>query len=311
MFSGNTTGRRTASFTSDKNCLLERVWHGPTSTTKPSLNGRPPAGIRTRSLPTPDSSTPPTVTFVSSRIRPRLALGFKPIDMTTVGLQGPEEWTTLPDQFEHRPYEAGVPADIWPLVETFEDYDVDEIPAGALPDEGGARVRITDQQAASGRQSMRFDDAAELTSWKPHWCQYFEPRDGVLRVTCSVLNDPDEPASINLEFRDWPKGSTYQTGPYLQFLPDGTVRVPGSKGWKVVGKFPPGEWLTIDIELVQGKNIHYNLRLTTGTGQSVTVKDLPMRSQEFERCNWLGFSGADTKAATFYVDSHYHRIAIE
>lgn len=301
MFSGN-NWKKDSKFTSDKNCFWSEagtpdfydqtfaLWQA-TGRDQNSIIANPgfvDAANRDLRLK-PDS--------------PALALGFKPIDMSVIGLQGPKEWTSLPNQFEHRPYEAAVPADIWPLAETFEDYDIDEIPAGALPDEGGARVRITDQQAASGRQSIRFDDASDVTAWKPHWCQYFEPRDGVLRMTCSLFNDPEDPASINLEFRDWPNGKTYQTGPYLQFLPDGTVRVPGDSGWKVVGNFLPGEWLTIEIELVQGENKHYNLKLTSAGGKSVTTSGLPMRSTEFEQCNWLGFVGADTKEAIFYVDN--------
>jgi parallel beta helix pectate lyase-like protein len=301
MFSGN-NWEKDSKFTSDKNCFWSE------SGTPDFYNqtfAQWQAAVRDQNsiIADPGFVDAANRDFQLKPDSPAIALGLKPIDMSTVGLQGPEEWTSLPDQVEHRTYESAVPANIWPLAENFEDYDVDEIPAGALPDEGGARVRITDEQAASGQQSMRFDDASDVTAWKPHWCQYFEPRDGVLRMTCSLVNDPDKPASINLEFRDWPNGKTYQTGPYLQFLPDGTVRVPGDSGWNVVGNFPPGKWITVEIELVQGDNKHYDLKLTATDGRCVTSKDLPMRSPEFERCNWLGFVGADVKEATFYVDN--------
>jgi hypothetical protein len=122
-------------------------------------------------------------------------------------------------------------------------------------------------------------------------------------MACNVRNDPDHPASFNLEFRDWPAGSTYRTGPYVQFLSDGTVRAPGRDGvWKEIGKLSPGEWGRVEIDLFQGDRKGYNLRLTMRNYESVTIENVPLRSADFQRCNWVGFSGMDTKKATFYVD---------
>jgi hypothetical protein len=45
------------------------------------------------------------------------------------------------------------------------------------------------------------------------------------------------------------------------------------------------------------------LRLTGADGKPVTLNNLPMRSAKFERCNWIGFVGADAKEAAFYVDN--------
>jgi hypothetical protein len=150
---------------------------------------------------------------------------------------------------------------------------------------------------------MRFDDAAGATAWKPHWCVYFEPRDSTLRMACSVRNDPEHPASFNLEFRDWPAGGTYRTGPYVQFLSDGMVRAPsGDGGWKEIGNLPPGAWGRVEIDLFQGDRKGYSLRLTIRDGEPVTIENLPLRSADFQRCNWVGFAGTDTKRATFYVD---------
>jgi hypothetical protein len=81
------------------------------------------------------------------------------------------------------------------------------------------------------------------------------------------------------------------------------VRAPGSdSGWKEISKLPSGEWSRVEIVLFQGDRKHYNVRLTIGDGEPVTVENLPLRSAGFQRCNWVGFSGTDTKKATFYVD---------
>ena len=301
MFSGN-NWKKDSKFTSDKNCFWSEAgtpdfYHQTFAEWQAS--GRDQNSI----IADPGFVDAANRDFRLKPDSPAFALGFKPILMTTVGLQGPEEWRSLPDQYEHRHYESAVPAKIWPTADDFEDYDVDEIPAGALADEGGARVRITNDKAASGRQSMRFDDAANVTSWKPHWCTYLESPGNKLRFSCSLFNDPAKPASINLEFRDWPKGKKLETGPYIQFLPNGTVRVPDGNRWKQVGTFPPGQWVHVEIELVQGENNRYNLQLTGADGKPVVTNDLPMRNAEFQRCNWIGFSGADAKEAAFYVDN--------
>ena len=301
MFSGN-NWNKDSKFTSDKNCFWSEAGT-PDFYDQTFAEWQETGRDKNSIIADPGFVDAANRDFRLKPASPALALGFKPIDMTEVGLQGPEEWTSLPDRFEHRPYESAVPVDTWPLADDFEDYDVDEIPAGALADEGGARVRITDDRAASGRQSMRFDDAPNVTAWKPHWCMYLDPPGDILRVSCSLLNDPDKPASINLEFRDWPQGKTLQTGPYMQFLADGTVQVPDGNRWKHVGTFLPGQWIHIEVELVQGENKHYNLRLTGADGKAVITNGLAMRNPEFDRCNWIGFVGADTKEATFYVDN--------
>lgn len=300
MFGGN-NWKKESKFTSDRNCFWSESgkpdFYGLTFA-EWQATGRDKHSI----VADPGFVDPARRDFRLGADSPALAIGFTPIDMSTAGLQGPDEWTSLPSRFEHRKFESAVTEDPWPLVDDFEDYDVDEMPAGALADEGGARVRITDKTAARGRQSICFEDAADATAWKPHWCQYFQPRKGVLEFACSVRNDPEKPASFNLEFRDWPTGQTYRTGPYLQFLPDGTIRVPGDKGWQTAGQLPPGAWLRVEVELVQGENSRYNLRLTGPDDKTVTSGPLPMRNAEFRQCNWLGFSGADTKEAIFYVD---------
>jgi hypothetical protein len=301
MFGGN-NWHAASKFTSDKNCFFSETGT-PDFFGKRFDRWQATGRDKNSIVADPRFVDPARRDFRLQPDSPALGLGFEPIDMSTVGLQGSSSWRDLPKRFQRRTFEAAEPAKRWPLREGFEEYDAGEIPAGAVPDEGGTRVRVVSDQASHGQQSMRFDDAAGATAWKPHWCVYFEPRDSTLRMACSVRNDPEHPASFNLEFRDWPAGGTYRTGPYIQFLSDGTVRAPGSDGgWKEIGKFPPGEWARVEIDLFQGDRKGYNLRLTFGDGEPVTIENLPLRSADFQRCNWVGFAGTDTKRATFYVD---------
>jgi hypothetical protein len=301
MFGGN-NWHAASKFTSDKNCFFSETGT-PDFFGKRFDRWQATGRDKNSIVANPRFVDPARRDFRLQPDSPALGLGFEPIDMSTVGLQGSPSWRDLPKRFQRRTFEAAEPEKRWPLREGFEEYDAGEIPAGAVPDEGGTRVRVVSDHASHGRQSMRFDDAPGATAWKPHWCVYFEPRDGALRLVCSVRNDPEHPASFNLEFRDWPAGGTYRTGPYVQFLSDGTVRAPGGDGvWREIGKLPPGEWARVEIDLFQGDRKRYNLRLTMRDGEPVTIENLPFRSADFQRCNWVGFAGTDTKRATFYVD---------
>ncbi|NLY01577.1 MAG: hypothetical protein GXY83_36275 [Rhodopirellula sp.] len=304
MLGGN-NWRSESRFTSDRNCYWSTA--GP-----PQFNGGTFAAWQATGRDANSIVADPGFVDADGRDfrlkadSPARRIGFEEIDLSTVGLSGPAEWRELPRQITHRAFEAAPPAEIseWRVREDFEDYDAGEVPTGALAAEGGARVVVTDEAPASGRQCARFEDAAGATAWKPHWCTWFEPRDGVVRMQCSVRNDPSQPATFQLEFRDWPQGATYRSGPHLRFLPNGTVEAARGNRWNEVGKVAIGEWTRVEVRFDDGagKPKTFSLRLTGSGGEVVARDDLPFQSDDFKCCSWVGFVGVDTKAAAFCVD---------
>ncbi len=306
MLGGN-NWKADSKFTSDRNCF----W---SETAVPEFNGKSLAAWQQTGRDLNSIVADPG--FVNPRERdfrlkpgsPALALGFRPIDLSSVGLHGPEAWRRLPLSISHRTVEVAPSApDPWPIREDFEDNDVGDRPAGAVADEGGARVLVTDALAASGRQCLRFEDAPGATPWKPHWCVWFEPRPDTLRLRCGVRNDPAQPATIELEFRDWPTsaGTAYTTGPHLRLLPAGNVQVAAAGGdWTTVGTYPLDRWLTVEVTLGrgQGEPATWALRLNDTTGVLVAKDGLPLHSPLFSSCTWFGIVGADAGKAAFYVD---------
>ena len=293
-------------FTSDRNCF----W---SETGEPQFGGRSlsewrKAGRDLSSIVAdPGFVGPANHDFRLKPDSPALAIGFEPIDLSTVGLHGSDSWRSLPLEVTHRPYEAAPPPEPdWPIREDAEDYEVGERPDGAVDDEGGARVTVTDQHSASGRQCLRFEDAPGVTVWKPHWCVWFKPRPDRLRISCMVRNDPEQPATIGLELRDWPRGgAALHTGPHLRLLPDGAVHALATDGsWTDLGTYPLGEWVRVEIQLAQGEADlgPWTLRLTGPGGALVERDDLPMRSPDFKACTWFGIVGADARQAVFDVD---------
>jgi hypothetical protein len=211
----------------------------------------------------------------------------------------------MPRRVAHRAVErAASPPPKTTFADNFEDYDAGENPPGAVPKEGGAEAAVTDREPASGQRCLRFADAAGATAWKPHWCAQRTAGSGKVRMRCCVKNDAAQPATFDLEFRDWLGGSQpgdrYLTGPHIRFQPDGTVQAGGAP----VGKCKPGEWLRVEVEFEEGdaKPKTYTLRLTSAGGSTVAKDGLPFRNPAFKLCTWFGFSGTDTKTAVFYVD---------
>ena len=244
--------------------------------------------------------------FRLRRKSPALVLGFQHIDLSDVGVRRPKALKRLTKNVTHRAYETAPPLpEPWPLHFDFEEYDAGEKPAGAIDEDGGARVTITDAVAGAGQQCMRFEDAPNVTDWKPHWYSYFKPRPDTLRMQCRFRNEPAEPATITFEFRDWPKGEPLRTGAYLKINPDGRAQAPdGADGWIDLGTCPPGEWITVDITLDQQADSAgtWAVQLTGPDGPIGSKTGLPCSNADFRRANWFGIVGADTKRALFHID---------
>jgi len=244
---------------------------------------------------------------------PALTLGFRPIDISAVGLQGPEEWKRLPRGIRHRPVERP-PADVLegtgPKTEDFEDYEPGEFPVGAVPEESGTGVRVSEESPAGGRRCARFNDAAGATAWKPHWFIDRNAGAGKVRLDCAIRNDASRPAIIDLEMRDWHGSRSdekYLTGPHVRFLENGVVMAaggPGQPGWSETAKYPLGQWFRVEVEFSDGAGAAktYDLSIISEGGARIERRALPFRSGAFTICTWCGFSGAAAAPGVFFVD---------
>lgn len=243
---------------------------------------------------------------------PALALGIKSVDVRAAGLYGARSWRNLPAGLTHRLVERGLPKNEQVQTMDFEDFEPGETPPDAVAKEGGAFVAVTDEKPASGKRCLRFVDAPDATSWKPHWYVMRTPGTGTVRASCSVRNDPAQPGTIHLEFRDWFGGSrtddSYATGPFVQFLANGDVQAAaGAQGWTTLGRVPLGEWARLEVEFPEGQpqGRTWSVRLTSAGGVNVSRTGLPFHSPDFKVCTWFGVSGADKKSALFYLDDFH------
>ncbi len=235
---------------------------------------------------------------------PALALGFRPIDMTGVGLYGDEEWTSLPDRYELEPLSSNERAPGMLLVEDdFDDGLPGQKPAMAAVVEdvkGGAYLEISDWRSLSPPNSLRFVDAPDLTYHLPHF--YYSPGlvgDMRLRMTFDLYREPG--AMLWTEWRHTPGYA--KVGPCLYIEKDGHLLFQNRRPSDTF--LPAEEWLHFEITDGLGAlaDAMWDLRITNQAGEVLFEgTDLPC-DPEFSRILWLGFVSNGTEPAEMYLDN--------
>jgi len=231
---------------------------------------------------------------------PAYKIGFKPIDMSNVGLYGDRDWRNLPRRIKLQMVDLPPLQPEQPIEDDFEKTDVGALPAGATVsgEEKGASIRVTDETAAGGKHSLKITDAAGLShDWQPHF--YYKPnyRRGTGRIRFALRLEKG--ATLYHEWRDW-RGSPYKVGPSLHIEQNGSLRV----GDKVLLKLPYKKWIRFEIACKLGRQADgtFDLKVTIEGEKPRAFKALPTGSRDFRRVNWVGFSSTATEKTAFYID---------
>ncbi|MBN1418183.1 MAG: right-handed parallel beta-helix repeat-containing protein [Planctomycetes bacterium] len=235
---------------------------------------------------------------------PALALGFRPIDVSGVGLYGDPAWVAEPLAFRHPPADLPPPPPPPPPREVRDGFE--ETPAGAAPQgatvsgEGrGASIRVSEEQAASGRRSLKVTDAKAVEpAWQPHF--FYEPRIRAGRVR-EGFDVRIEPGALFLtEWRDGSAAYPANIGP--------SVIVDAARGIVAAGKtlcgVPAGAWFRIEIEASLGPDAARSFALAVRLpGEEPRIfPDLPFAGADFRTLDWLGFSSTAAADSVFYLD---------
>jgi len=238
---------------------------------------------------------------------PALRLGFKPIDVSKVGLYGEPEWVAEAARISHPPTRLPPPPPPpkpVPVDDGFEQTDVGASPEGAIVsgEEKGASIRVTDEQAAAGRRSLKFTDAAGLqNSWQPH--MFYRPRfrQGRVRESFDIYLE-----SGALVFTEWRDSGAYpeNIGPSVTFDARNGERATVTAGGTPAGAVPLRRWVHVEIECALGERApRYTLQLVAPGAPPRTLRDIPVSGKEFRELHWLGFVSNATTRAVFYIDN--------
>jgi hypothetical protein len=235
---------------------------------------------------------------------PALKLGFQPIDTSRAGLYGDPAWVDEARRVKHPKTVFPPPPSPPPPLEVSEDFEKYE--PGAAPDhalvageEKGASIRVTDQQAAAGKRSLKITDAKGLEpAWQPHF--FFQPRiaQGTVRQSFDLKLQPGA-----LMFTEWRDEAEYPAciGPSVTF--DGAGHV--TAGGRLLATVPTDGWIHVEIQAPLGKDARrtYTLSVAVPDAAPQVFRDLPMAGKAFRELHWLGFVSTATADTAFFVDN--------
>ncbi|MFZ5832748.1 MAG: right-handed parallel beta-helix repeat-containing protein [Planctomycetota bacterium] len=233
---------------------------------------------------------------------PAFQVGFEPFPLTGFGLYGDPAWVERPLKVK-RP-EFVLPPTAAPqsnaIDDGFEEAAVGGLAAQAktLGEEGDATLRVTDATAASGKHSLKFVDAANLSrDYHPYLYYTLNWRQGMLRAAFDVRRGNGY--ALRHEWRD--DGKPYHVGPSVLFDSDGSIKV----GKRTLLKIPADQWARIEILCGVGEKGTgmFDLTVTLPGRKPQRFDDLPCGSREFRRLQWFGFSSTGNQPAELHLDN--------
>jgi hypothetical protein len=232
---------------------------------------------------------------------PALKLGFKPIDVSQCGLTGPPELVKLARSIKREP--VTIPRrSAAPPLSLNEGFEITPIKGNAdlaytHGEAGAATIRVTDEQAAAGKRSLKFTDAPGLDQpWNPHI--FYSPNLREDLALCSFDLRLEQGAIIWHEWRD--AASPYRVGPSMGVDAAGQLKA-GDQDLMTV---PTGQWLHFEISAGLGKKADgtWTLTVTVPGQQPRRFERLPC-NPKWKQLMWMGFISNATETAVFYLDN--------
>lgn len=231
---------------------------------------------------------------------PARRLGFVPIDTKNIGSRAGK--IRMPDAAPAAPraYPRVPPPPPFSLNESFEDAAPGlkaSVATTSEEENSPARIRVTDEAAATGKQSLKFSDAAgQQQPWNPHL--YYTPRLKSGVVKCRFALRIEAGATLHHEWRD--AANPYRVGPSLIVGDDGALMANG----RALGvRMPPGQWVRFSIVCGLGAQSSgaYDLQVTLPGAAPQRFDNLPC-NPEWRSLDWFGFTSNSTGPAVFYLD---------
>ena len=229
---------------------------------------------------------------------PAERIGFTPIDITISGRpKGPGRSAVrdVPRAFPPPP----PPLPPRPISEGFETHAPGDKPRNVtLSEEGGeAVIRVTDEQAATGRHSLKFvDTPGQKANYNPHL--WYTPSFRQVALEAGFSLRMGAGARFYHEWRD--TGIPYRVGPSISVEPDGTMKASGRE----LTRIPLDTWVRVEIacSLKGTGRGRYTVRLLLpGRTAALTFADIPC-DRNLTELQWFGFVADGNGPGVFYLD---------
>lgn len=251
---------------------------------------------------------------------PAWKLGFEPIPLAAVGCYrhgNRASWPLVPnhDRPREKPVIATLPG-VTPPTEFRQPYqvsgpirlDFEGLPVGQPLPQGDtlapppATIVISQDHAASGKQSLQFVDAPGLKQeWMPRIYFPFAFAKGKVQLAFDLYLPANSPVSLYLDPRQYDgRGDReYLSGPMLTISADGSLKA----GGKTLAALPRDTWCHFDLTLELGQPMDSSqLVLTFGDAAPQTLA-VPHVAKDFQSLQRVVISSTATEASTFYLDN--------
>ncbi|MDD4869289.1 MAG: right-handed parallel beta-helix repeat-containing protein [Kiritimatiellae bacterium] len=237
---------------------------------------------------------------------PALKMGFKQTDLSSIGLYGDREWTSLPGKTRHAPI---VPL---PGPGGFEWTYEDEM-AGVVPVHSGQlaqgysnqqqRIVVTDTDAISGKHSLMFVEGKK-TDRHPHLYYPIGVDNGSIRASIHIKIPSTTPSAMYLEFRDSNNAGSkhFQTGPRIQIDVQGVLTTTTNASVNL--KLPRDVWILLDMAFDLGNGMAKTFDLTvTVPGQSPQIfRQVPYMDPGFMQVGDIYIVSSGPPGGVFLID---------
>lgn len=233
---------------------------------------------------------------------PATRVGFVPFDYGQAGVYGDPAWLELANSASWPAVEFAPeppPAPPLQIQDGFEDHA-----PGSAPDEAhvqaenkGDSVSVTDERAATGKQSLKVVDAPGLSqAFNPHF--YFTPGHTAGTTRCAFHLQLGPGAVFYHEWRD--DARPYRVGPSV-WIRNGELSVRGKK----LMDLPADTWVRLEISAALGDapSRTWELSVTLPERSEQRFSGLAHGSPDWTRLSWLGFVSNATEHSVLYLDN--------
>ena len=187
-----------------------------------------------------------------------------------------------------------------PFVDDFESTDLGASPQGAAilqdePDRGG-RIRVSNDHALSGSQSLEFRDAEGLS--RPFYPYlHYQPSFKEGKASMSLALRVEEGSNLVIE---WRERAHEGTGPRIALQGNGTCEAGGT-----CFQIPVGQWFRLDVVCALGKKADgtFEIRLFEEGRRVGSWKKLPLAKPDFHVFEYLVITSNATMCTSFYLDN--------
>jgi len=228
---------------------------------------------------------------------PALKIGFQPFDYTKAGVCGDPQWIAKAKAVQYPKLEiAPEPSQV--SIDLNFERDTPAMPPKGLNLRGDSdSILVTDETAASGKQSLKITDQPGLkTSWRPHLNLNLNYREGQLRNEFDLRLE--EGAHVGFEWRDYDEGQ-YHTGPSLSIV-GGKLRVARRSL-----DLPLHQWIHFELTAGLGKadKQTWGLRVTIPGQPPHAFDSLDYADRKFKKLTWIGFMSNAQSKGVYYLDN--------